>query len=686
MMDQRLDDYLDDNYNINIVNLSNQIKESRNLILADFSADNIGRTCGDYVKLDMVLEGKRVYFGVEIHGCIHAKASGKYMLDLVNGKSIEEVSEIFSSFKKEIQSMKEERSELSGAWENLILDKNKESCILAPWEALNGALENFFSQTCSITNEKKVGLGCDACVISNNLRWEKNENNSNERKSLTEKNESKKSLYKILKELNKRTKVIKIGKFEDQYLSFQKYGKIILDENEKENLINFVEVIKENEIDHLRRLRFMGILAYHCKNLNIKSINPELERLFTRAIIKSTIQEKVIDIINKIIDKEEINAVFIKGSKTRELYPERTSRYSNDLDLLTLDFDNAIKICSALIRYENFYLPLRNGVAFSLKYVMDNNGSIILTGHYHMEKYLAKHRLNIDVSFPGLPLGLLNTTHYPNVENKTLSYEDQFIITLSHLFKHELPYMKDINDLYLIIKQQKVDIQKLESLVEKYSLNIFTVLITRYIDLNIDKSFGQSICIKNYEKKLSYIDKKIIDKSIKDGWPYKLGSHFLVQAYDIHKRLKKSKGLKDSIKDLEKIIINKRFSQNNFHFKNVKENDLYLRQLEVLGISLYERLFLIQVISFEDYFEISKENIVNLEKNNFKIYKFEANSLIIKSDIFTLLLTPVGLFLTTKDWSCQGDRKELTKTVFNIIDCIGYKRDRVKVVRSVNNN
>ncbi|MCU0097497.1 nucleotidyltransferase family protein [Bacillus sp. OR9] len=98
-----------------------------------------------------------------------------------------------------------------------------------------------------------------------------------------------------------------------------------------------------------------------------------------------------------------------------------------------------------------------------------------------------KINLIIDVSFPGYPIGRIDIL-YPTIKNNEISHEDQFIISLCHLFKHAELAIKDINDIYMILNSGRLNFVILKEKLTENSLLFFFSLVLNFIYLNYQLS------------------------------------------------------------------------------------------------------------------------------------------------------------------------------------------------------
>lgn len=647
---------------------ADKLKNTECLILADYSADNVGRSCGDHIKLDVNVKDDKLFLGGNVQACLFTKASMAWMIELLNGKDIDFVYKCVSEFKSEIQKPINTRSSITGPWMNKVLDQNKVKCVMAPWEAMTGIVKKIISETdmCNIDLlDESQGLSCDACVVTKKIKWLDDGKNKNQQTKDT--SEETKTSYQIIKNLLKKAKINSINKFSDHYLSLQRFGKVVLRNKEIIELRDFIEGIDTDTIDNLRRMRFLGILEYHCNQSKINIKSSELPYYFTRAHCKTSFHNRIIAEIQDLIDKNDINAVFIKGSKTKNLYPVRGMRYSNDLDILTHDMDNLLKLCSCLIQHLGFQFSLDNGVVFSTKYILENE-KVRFLGHLHLKKMKGTHKLNIDISFPGMPIGMLDATHFPELHNKTISYNDQFIITLSHLLKHEIPYIKDINDLYLMVKNKTLDNHKVLSLIKKYKLMNVSYLTMKFVINEIDETLVNNELVKFILNELNLKETRKYDKILGKGWPYTIESHYLLQqCYLFESNYVETGNVLESLELLNNIT-------------SIHEKKYPVVQINNIDFELNKRYYWIPVVMFKNTIDVA---CFHRFSGN-QVFSFEGDSLYFKFDGFALVLNSLGIFLFTDTWGKTINKENIVKKVKYIFRALELSYDDLIIVRSVN--
>ena len=118
----------------------------------------------------------------------------------------------------------------------------------------------------------------------------------------------------------------------------------------------------------------------------------------------------------------------------------------------------------------------------------------------------------IDVNMGGFPLGRTGIIQCNKVGK--IELEDLICITVSHLFKHEHAFMKDINDLFYLLRSAELNQNLLCEKLERYELlNLFKVaycFLKKELHLSIEINIKNTCRISLY----FYNTKEEIDKLI----------------------------------------------------------------------------------------------------------------------------------------------------------------------------
>ena len=222
----------------------------------------------------------------------------------------------------------------------------------------------------------------------------------------------------------------------------------------------------------------------------------------------------------------------------------------------------------------------------------------------------------IDINFPGFPLGRIGV-FFPKHTGVYLQNEEQFIITLCHLFKHRDVFMKDINDLYMLIAHTPLDYKKLNKLICAYHLNYFASVALEYI-------------FKEY--KLSLITKKTIRNSLTleqdplesiKWWPYDYEDNLCVKKRDL--------GVRKTYQDD------------------------------------YPRIFMLPLITLSS--PLDPELIDAFERHFNCITRLSESILIITENKIRIIITGMGVFLDSNLSDGNSiDREDVRKVIKKVVD------------------
>ena len=349
------------------------------------------------------------------------------------------------------------------------------------------------------------------------------------------------------------------------------------------------------------------------------------------------IADEEIKIIQKYIDSNNLKIDSVKGQKTAEFYPEKMYRTHMDYDYLSENYDDAFKFIDYLINKRNFKLVIGGSVPFSFKNILDAGKKEVLTGHIHLEKILQdKFQVIVDINMGGFPLGRTGIIKC-NTLGK-IELEDLICITLSHLFKHEYAFIKDVNDLYYLLNSKKVNKMFLMKKIKKYNLeNLFYIA---YSFLKEKMKLDEEYYIEGNEQIL---------KVSKQGWPYSVEKHFIIKFLDMLELNQKQFGLVEGIKETKRQIY-------KFASEGIKSNYYY----DICPI-LNERVYLYPVVFFKKYKNIDYKNL-----NDFKIID---NILIFKK----IIILPIGLFIIHNNKQDIVKREEIEKEIIYVLKALNIR-------------
>ena len=587
------------------------MKNNRNVIYApDYILESSGIACGDKLSLYVIKENNKIYFEYLCYSCDVSKQVALYIEKRLSGKNeVDIYEELLRLINKEY--LKEEK------WIEE-LEKNRSACIQTPLSLL----KKIFNQKDEFENKNSKNiLACDACVQMRKMNWDRD-------KIIFE--EKKKSLKEIVNEL-KNNQVQ-----EDKIL--QKFGLTVLSDDEIKEFNKMMENITTSQEKKIKKLRLASTYLNNTIKYNL-TLNKSVETLVYKQILSMKVADEEIKIIQKYIESNNLKIDSVKGQKTGKFYPEKMYRTHMDYDYLSENYDDAFKFIDYLINKRSFKLVIGGSVPFSFKNVLDVDKKEVLTGHIHLEKILQdKFQVIVDINMGGFPLGRTGIIKC-NTLGK-IELEDLICITLSHLFKHEYAFIKDINDLYYLLNNKKVNKTLLMKKIKKYNLeNLFYVT---YYFLKEKMKLDEEYYIQGNEQIL---------KISKQGWPYSVEKHFIIKFLDMLKLNQKQFGLVEGIKETKRQIC-------KFESEGIKSNYYY----DICPI-LNERVYLYPVVFFKKYKDVDYRNL-----NDFKIVD---NILIFRE----IIILPIGLFIIHNNKQDRVKREEIEKQIIGVLEILNIKKE-----------
>lgn len=587
------------------------MKNNRNVIYApDYILESSGIACGDKLSLYVIKENNKIYFEYLCYSCDVSKQVALYIEKRLSGKNeVDIYEELLRLINKEY--LKEEK------WIEE-LEKNRSACIQTPLSLL----KKIFNQKDEFENKNSKNiLACDACVQMRKMNWDRD-------KIIFE--EKKKSLKEIVNEL-KNNQVQ-----EDKIL--QKFGLTVLSDDEIKEFNKMMENMTTSQEKKIKKLRLASTYLNNTIKYNL-TLNKSVETLVYKQILSMKVADEEIKIIQKYIESNNLKIDSVKGQKTGKFYPEKMYRTHMDYDYLSENYDDAFKFIDYLINKRSFKLVIGGSVPFSFKNVLDVDKKEVLTGHIHLEKILQdKFQVIVDINMGGFPLGRTGIIKC-NTLGK-IELEDLICITLSHLFKHEYAFIKDINDLYYLLNNKKVNKTLLMKKIKKYNLeNLFYVT---YYFLKEKMKLDEEYYIQGNEQIL---------KISKQGWPYSVEKHFIIKFLDMLKLNQKQFGLVEGIKETKRQIC-------KFESEGIKSNYYY----DICPI-LNERVYLYPVVFFKKYKDVDYRNL-----NDFKIVD---NILIFRE----IIILPIGLFIIHNNKQDRVKREEIEKQIIGVLEILNIKKE-----------
>lgn len=585
------------------------MKDKNHLLwVPDIIKESNGIACGDMLSLSVYRDNDKLFFRFDGNACKIALKVAEYIENSFSGKPEFEIMD-------NLERLRTAQYEETEQWMAEYYTHRKD-CVDSPISLLYGIIGEKVSY--ELNTRDKTVLACDACVSTKPINW----------KSAI-KNNKETSLRKIASELNTMDNRTEI--------EFQKFGLCVLDEDKQKLFSNRLEKVSERDFKLIKKLRLATLLFNNARKYNL-SVDKKIEELAVKQIVSLNVANEEIKIIDKYITRNGLRIDAVKGGKTNQYYPSGCYRTHMDFDYLAAEFEDAFRFISYLINERKFKLVVGGSVPFSFKSVLNMDGKEVLTGHIHLEKILQnKYQVVVDVNMGGFPLGRTGIIQC-NKEG-TIELEDLICITVSHLFKHEHAFMKDINDLYYLLSAQALNKTLLVEKLQMYELsNLFSIVfafLKKEMNLETDIIFE--------------VDANISKKRI-DAWPFSRKAHFYIKAKDMLtlncKQYGGEKGKKETINQICGM-----------------SGEIAAIKFVNLISKMNERVYLYPVAIFRDYLSrINPQGLINVTDN---IWRFNQ-----------LLILPMGIFLIQDSLGKEVNREQINSEVFNLLNLLGLDENK----------
>ena len=472
------------------------------VIIPDDVLVKSGIACGDALTLQAELNDGVLKFTYQCDACRHSRAVLGYLFKNYNGRPVDfvleqmqtaltELAADFGSFCKKVFGQAEMRRDCVADTFQTCYDFFKKL-----------TANSYESQQIADT---RSNLDCDACVSTGRVAWRKPAESLPASSALPEKVEST-SDYPF--------------EFRQKWM---RLAKVTLSAEEIEDLRSEAANLREEHVLKFAKLKAEQMIFFNIKKYcppNHK--NPIWKNIPYRLYKKAVVRSEVIR-LKKFVEENQIRAVFVKGAFTDALYENIGLRLFKDYDMIAMSAAEAFKIAAFLFKngFKIFYSE------FSLKKIETRENSVVWTGHFHLQKFVwDNYEIIIDVNFPGFPAGRISLYYPERYAGTRISFEDEFIVSLCHLFKHKDVFMKDLNDLFLILKQN-LDYEYLTRQLSRYRLDFFAKAAVKYI-------------LQNYElpdEKKSRLEKifNTSDFELRD-WPYSYAQVYQLKSDELQQR------------------------------------------------------------------------------------------------------------------------------------------------------
>lgn len=603
-----------------------EAEKKRFIIAPDTVAHSDGLACGDHLSIELSLINDKCEFNVHADGCLLCRASTRYMINLLNEKSIQEIRNMTADF---LSALNETYTyiEILGPWQTYQIPEDRKECVVSPWRLLIAAIDSL-PTVCS-TDRKLTPLACDACVQSHRITW-------NIENSVKTSMDVISQFTQFLKDLHQLDLPVDFH--------WQPLGKCVLSPSSLKRLQLALEHCGEQDMNAIKKMRLPALLYNNLLTIDSIPKDHGISLLVKRQRIRHYVSQREIAKIEEMIHLQNWRILPVKGAVTSKLYISPAIRPHLDYDFVAASMEESFALASWLMSVRGFRFVIGGSVPFSLKVIVDHTGREVLSGHFHLEKIIYdKYQVVIDINFPGFPLSR-TSLFQPTFAKNEPSWEEQLVITLCHIFKHEFVFMKDINDAYLLLKSKKVNKQLLANHLKQHNLEFFYQLLIAFLEQDYNIPAEREFVFN--KKNLNIL---IINWLLKKRWPYSRKAHFYAKAIDLVIRNNVRHGLLGAFREL----IRQSFGTNKKEVKGV-----FSRKL---GVPLNTRLYLFPVAIFNRYLLLkdmqSEGETAFIAKKDTVVSE---HLVIVNHGEIRIVVTAMGLFLPTTELQTIPDKQAFT--------------------------
>lgn len=550
-----------------------------------------GVACGDYVTIVGEKNENCFEFKFNVEGCNLCKASANYLFEKYNCKDIDFV---ISDLEKWLEEIKADENKLMIFFSVPDL-KNRYQCLYYPIEMLHALAIQVKNKKIEFLEKKDttVQLDCDACVVTSRIQWTGTRDD------------------------------VKVRPVEKVYSAEykEKWGrcaKVFINDEEVELLKKLYSTMTPEDYEYITEEKLSQMIYSNLikNNVDITNNTAWKDIIYTKHR-KYLLQNELANIY-KFISEEHLQLYTVKGGYTGTMYTGKDVRVHLDYDLIATSNRDAFRLGNYLI---NKGFTISNGL-FSIKRIEINN-NIVYSGHFHIQKvFCSQYQLVIDVTFPAFPMGRVDL-FYPDVIDGEIIAEDQLIITLCHAFKHKNVYMKDINDIYLMLKTKNMNYEIIKRRIDENNLHEYASILITYIFKNYDLDVGLKDKITNaLELDLTALDQKL-------GWPFNAEVALEVKKEDLNERLKKGK-------------------DNN-------------------------RLYLFPLAVYKNFQELDDMQIGKIKQAGYDVIKLSGNMCEVNYEGLKFIIIGMGIFIDTYTNIANIGRKKTRLIVENLLNVINAR-------------
>lgn len=357
------------------------------------------------------------------------------------------------------------------------------------------------------------------------------------------------------------------------------------------------------------------------KKLEAIDLHDNRWRLLIYQYQRTRMAKSEVDKVNKFISDKKLKAYWVKGAFTKNLYAEPQMRNLTDFDLLVLNEIDAFTIIGWLLENDFNIFP----DSFSLKKTVKGDEESY-TGHLHVQKIInLQFRLIIDVNFTGFPM-IRVASYVPIASEQGLALESLIVVALCHLFKHKEVFLKDINDLFIMLSQNKYSLDVLKKEIEKNGLGELFSVVLKFIKQDYVISDNSSMIYAVFEEY-----KELMDRVNLREWPYS----------------------EDDVRRIKTV-----------YFEKYIED-----QVDTQRVYLYPTLIFKKVINVDKFVNKIKqcefyEKIIRMSRLTDLIYRIQIGYIF-------LIVTPVGIFLEMRENYEESMKTEIRKYLKRIVEVSG---------------
>ena len=549
------------------------------LIMPNHIVIKDGLACGDKVTLLYDFDNEYMQFQLHSEGCVYCSAMCKMLQQRFNHKKAMDITHECGEIVKSIDEGSMNMEQVL----NLPNSSVRRACCLAPVKILEECAGEI-SNSC-ILKEEGINLfvdkmDCDACATRENVSW------------LYQKPIHLHGQYNIASDA--RELLMKLGK-----LSLKN-----IDMNEVKQLY---ENMSDDEFEFMEEYKLLPMVYQNLIKMGILHKDDPRWRLLIYQRQRTIIAQPEVARLSEYIMSHHQKAYWVKGAFTQELYKEKAMRNLTDFDLLVIDENDAFEIIEWLIQHDYKIFP----DSFSLKKAKQASNNVY-TGHLHFQKIInLQYRMIVDVNFTGFPM-IRVASYVPQVESNRITLESMVVVTLCHLFKHKEVFMKDINDLYLMLTAPELKVDELKKEIQNNGLMVLFAVVVDFLLREYE--------IPTHDHGLKEISKWFSDQQANKfgNWPY----------------------------DIQAV-------------KEIKKNEFARFAKDAVDV---ERIYLYPVIIFKE--KGSVDDLVTCILKQMKHPQILTEQLTeqliqLRIETFYFILSPIGIFLEMKAYYTENMKQEI---------------------------